>query len=705
MSAVPEIDSRFRLREPLRCDGAGALHCAEDLATGSRVAVRWLPLEANAEAALRAIQALPEHPKLPAIRATGRSQSAAYVAMDFPEGRLLSGALDGPMDVARIAQMGADVASALATLHRMGIFHGELSPESILLVGEAAYLWDVPLILANRYTDRRGESRMLAQLRQTAMYLAPERARGRGRSAAADVYALGTILCMAGGAARPSTESTLELLHHISSGAFRPLPPSHFPERLRSIVHRMVSVDPRRRPSALEANQALARAWNTSRDDLPVIELRPEMAIEPLTDPGAATRAPADDGLLDAPLLLAAVEPSNAQDGEALGGQRAATPEQNALSLPEESFAGLLESIAESAVGKAHDAAAPPRPQPSTLFGRGRGVEFGRAFDVGPTSSLRSAGESFEPELASPLPSAPGPEPTSSLEDRAAIGASEGPTAAPGTGEKSDAPMALDDGSPGNASVRPDSGPMLEHAPSSPEPTVSLRSPAGNPGARSGSGPKRAIAPEECSAAEPTVSLRRRSGSKPTVTMDDAPPGDRPRARGGSGPKVQPNVEPAVPGIAGSPAIALQPPKNELHETATYRLPPELVAASSPDSEYLPTRSYAIDPELLERSLQSDGDPFDALVQARAATDRSAEADQEDTVALPLEALPGADAASSRLERITTDPSVRLSIAERWTAWIPRAIAWTSASNPRLLAVGGAALALLGLALWLAIVR
>ena len=44
---MDELDPRFKIRAPLRCDGIGRLDCAEDLESGMRMAVRWLPLEAN----------------------------------------------------------------------------------------------------------------------------------------------------------------------------------------------------------------------------------------------------------------------------------------------------------------------------------------------------------------------------------------------------------------------------------------------------------------------------------------------------------------------------------------------------------------------------------------------------------------------------------------------------------------------------------
>src|SRR5256885_7227521 len=92
-----EIDPRIRIRAPLRCDGIGRLDCAEDTESGARLAVRWLPLDANGDAAVRACAKLPEHPTLPRVRQTGQMGDKAFLAMEFPDGLLPSTSLREPM--------------------------------------------------------------------------------------------------------------------------------------------------------------------------------------------------------------------------------------------------------------------------------------------------------------------------------------------------------------------------------------------------------------------------------------------------------------------------------------------------------------------------------------------------------------------------------------------------------------------------------
>src|SRR5438874_7567424 len=96
MAEAGELDPKIKIRAALRCEGIGRLDCAEDLERGVRMAVRWLPLDANGEAAARAMRALPVHPTLPKVQKIGRVGQSAWVAMDFPEGKLLSTVLGEP---------------------------------------------------------------------------------------------------------------------------------------------------------------------------------------------------------------------------------------------------------------------------------------------------------------------------------------------------------------------------------------------------------------------------------------------------------------------------------------------------------------------------------------------------------------------------------------------------------------------------------
>ena len=278
---MTELDSRIKLRSSLRCDGIGRLDCAEDLESGQRLAVRWLPLEANGEAAVKACERLPQHPMLPRIRQTGKMGSMAFLALDFPEGSLLSTILGDRLDTGVVLQMAAQLADALATVHGQGVVHGEFGSDSVLMVGDKSYLWDLPLVIANRLTDRRGENRLMQNLVRVVPYLAPERARGAGASCEADVYSLGALLCVCAGAPMPADSTTLGTVYSIAQGQWVPRVPSTIPQPYHAMIEKMISADATERPAAQDVAKLFSQPMHSGSlptvPDMPMIRLPPEL--------------------------------------------------------------------------------------------------------------------------------------------------------------------------------------------------------------------------------------------------------------------------------------------------------------------------------------------------------------------------------------------------------------------------------------------
>lgn len=312
-----ELDPRFKIRAPLRCEGIGRLDCAEDLESGMRMAVRWLPLEANGSAAVQACEQLPEHPTLPRIRQIGQMGASAYVAMEFPDGNLLATQLHEALSAATLIGITAQIADALATIHSQDVFHGEMSADSVLLVSapsEKAYLWDMPLVIANRLTDRRGEDRLMYQLVKSAPFLAPERARGAKASAESDVYALGAIVCIAGGAQLPIADTTLAVVHSIAAGTWSPRVPKSIPEPLRAMLERMVAREAFARPTAREVADLfmppVAAQLHRTEPEMPAVLLPVARALAPVMASPLLVPIPV---LIPAPAITAPV-PLDPQD-------------------------------------------------------------------------------------------------------------------------------------------------------------------------------------------------------------------------------------------------------------------------------------------------------------------------------------------------------------------------------------------------------
>jgi serine/threonine protein kinase len=288
---MSQLDPRIKIKASLRCDGIGRLDCAEHADSGDRLAVRWLPLSANGDAAVRACEKLPAHPALPRILQTGRVGTSAFLALEFPEGKTLAAALEMPLPTSFILNVGLDLCQALAAVHSQGVIHGEMSPDSVLILDSGrSFLWDMPLIIAHRLTDRRGESRLLQNLVKTGAYLSPERAQGEEASASADIYALAALMCMASGTAPPSAPSTLGLIHAIASGKWRPQVSGDFAPHWQRSLQDMLHPDPKRRPTATEVVARFSEARLASMPTMREVPATPT----PILKPAAPSDARAD---------------------------------------------------------------------------------------------------------------------------------------------------------------------------------------------------------------------------------------------------------------------------------------------------------------------------------------------------------------------------------------------------------------------------
>jgi len=248
-------DSKVGLRitsgEFLRCDGPGTLRAARLTEGDQPVLVRSVPLSANGTASAQALKSLPRHVSLARALEIEERESSVEFTLEEPAGKPLSETIEHPMALTETLMLGAELASALAVLHQHGLFHGELSPESVRIQENGkAVLWNFPLLLVNRLSDRRRNDRETLGLWTTAPFFSPERAQGAPLAPAADIFALGALLCRAGGGAGPRQLSTLETLNAIATGKWRPKVPSAFPRRVKQLVARMTHPDPLERPHA-----------------------------------------------------------------------------------------------------------------------------------------------------------------------------------------------------------------------------------------------------------------------------------------------------------------------------------------------------------------------------------------------------------------------------------------------------------------------
>ncbi len=132
------------------------------------------------------------HPNLVRLFDAGEHEQVPYFVLELVAGPTLARRLaEGALLPAEVAELGTQLASALAYVHEAGIVHRDVKPSNILLTPDqrallsdfgVARLLDASAITATGVTVG------------SAAYLAPEQATGQDVTAAADVYALGLVL-------------------------------------------------------------------------------------------------------------------------------------------------------------------------------------------------------------------------------------------------------------------------------------------------------------------------------------------------------------------------------------------------------------------------------------------------------------------------------------------------------------------------------
>jgi eukaryotic-like serine/threonine-protein kinase len=131
------------------------------------------------------------HRHLVPVLDAGEDGDRRYLVMPYVPGRNLDDRLrEGPVPVAELVRILAEVASGLDTLHRAGLVHRDVKASNVLLdeSGSAA-LTDFGLAKREDWSQLT----KLGQVMGTVDYIAPELLRGDPATPATDLYALGCV--------------------------------------------------------------------------------------------------------------------------------------------------------------------------------------------------------------------------------------------------------------------------------------------------------------------------------------------------------------------------------------------------------------------------------------------------------------------------------------------------------------------------------
>lgn len=202
------------------------------------------------------------------LQEDGTGKTTSFLVMELVDGLDLRKLLkSGPLPSEHVAQLGADLADALAYIHAQGVIHRDVKPANILMYHSGEH----ETRLYPKLTDF-GIARMVEATHSTAHgatigtanYLSPEQAEGTTVEARTDIYSLGLVLleCLTGEKAFPGPV--------VEAAVARLLRDPEVPEFLGSdwvrLLTRMTARDPQARPDAHEVAVAL-RALGSDKDD------------------------------------------------------------------------------------------------------------------------------------------------------------------------------------------------------------------------------------------------------------------------------------------------------------------------------------------------------------------------------------------------------------------------------------------------------
>jgi len=205
VSLDPIIAARYTRLERITDDGSDLRYLAQRLDTGAQVELQLLTGARASDAAL--VRALRDYAaRVGGVRGHGlpiatvlewepTADGKLLLVMDHARGPTLRDALEdtgrreGALPIERALRFALQIAEALESAHNLGLVHGGLRPENVVLVGPEPTIW-----LARFGVDRLIASRSGRPAEKAAArYQAPEQTAGE-TTERSDIYALGAIL-------------------------------------------------------------------------------------------------------------------------------------------------------------------------------------------------------------------------------------------------------------------------------------------------------------------------------------------------------------------------------------------------------------------------------------------------------------------------------------------------------------------------------
>ncbi len=208
------IAGRYRLEEVVGSGGMGEVWRATDLELRRVVAVKrarsgsgeLIRREARIGAGL-------QHPNVVVVFDVIRERLRRWLVMEYLPSRSLAEILRAGdlIPAGKAAEIGAQVASALAAMHAKGIVHRDITPGNVLVTDDGtAKLTDLGIAVWANVTEPGDDDKIAG----TPGFMATEVTDGEAAGPASDIYALGATLSVVTEGGTPLPEDVLNALMH-----------------------------------------------------------------------------------------------------------------------------------------------------------------------------------------------------------------------------------------------------------------------------------------------------------------------------------------------------------------------------------------------------------------------------------------------------------------------------------------------------------
>ncbi len=267
----------YRILAKLGEGGMGEVYLARDPKLGRDVALKVLPDEVASdperllrfEREARTVAAL-NHPNIVTLHAVEDAGGTPFLVMEHVSGRALSELIPpGGLDLARLIDIAAPIAAALAAAHDKSIVHRDLKPSNVMVTDDGLVkVLDFGLAKMQEpvHADIEGSAQTAtatlgSRVVGTVPYMSPEQLRGDRVDARTDIFSFGAMLYEMATGLRPFRgDSSVDVMSAILRGEPQPLEQVRpgLPPRLIRLVKRCLEKDPRHRvQSAIDLRHEL----------------------------------------------------------------------------------------------------------------------------------------------------------------------------------------------------------------------------------------------------------------------------------------------------------------------------------------------------------------------------------------------------------------------------------------------------------------